>query len=552
MVSSRSLTSAALWLFALFFGICLAFPLGSILSKSFHNADGAFVGLENFRVFVETPGLIAAARNSFFTSSVSTVITVVLGFAFAYGLSRTRMPLRPALSGIAMIPILAPSLLPGISLIYLFGKQGVARDLLMGHSIYGPIGIIMGQVTFALPHAILILSAALAAADQRLYEAAISLRARPSRIFRTVTLPSCRYGLTSAVLSVFTISFTDFGVPIVIGGDYPVLSTQVYTQVIGRFDFQMGAVTAIVLLIPTIVSFSLQQLIQRQSGGLISSSAVPLRIVRRPLLDTVFFLICVLVAIFLLVLIGMAGFASLIKFWPYDLSLSFNSYRFSRFPGGGWSDYLNSWILATSTACIGTVLIFTGAYLIEKGEGNKSLRVAMNLVCMLPLAVPGIVLGLSYIFFFNDPANPFVGIYGTMAILVLSTIIYLYTVPHIMSLAALKHLSREFESTGASLKVPFYVTFFRVTLPCCLPTLVNIWGYLFVNAMTTVAVVIFLYSARTQVAAITIVGWQTGGRLPASAAMSTVLLATSAAVWMLRAWLAGRLFARMQAWKITQ
>ena len=118
---------------------------------------------------------------------------------------------------------------------------------------------------------------------------------------------------------------------------------------------------------------------------------------------------------------------------------------------------------------------------------------------------------------------------------------------HSMSLTALKHLSREFEATGASLKVPFYVTFLRVTLPCCLPTIINIWGYLFVNAMTTVAAVIFLYSARTQVAAITIVNWNTGGALAPSAAMSTVLLITSASVWLLRAWVSSRLARRMQA-----
>lgn len=549
MISSRTLTNSVLCLIAAFLAFGLVFPLAAILVKSVQNTEGMFAGLDNFRRFADTPGLAGAARNSFVTSAISTVITVTLAFAYAYGVMRTRMPARALFSGIAMIPILAPSLLPGISLIYLFGKQGILKDVLMGHSVYGPIGIVMGQVTFAFPHAVLILSTALAAADQRLYEAAISLRATPARIFRTVTLPGCRYGLTSAALSVFTISFTDFGVPSVIGGNYPVLSTQIYLQVVGRYDFQMGAVTAIFLLLPTILSFVVQQIVQRRNDGLVSSGAIPLRVVRRPALDTALFLLCTAVAIFLLAILGTAGFASLVKYWPYNLSLSFNSYQFSRMPGGGWSVYFNSWILATATATIGTVMIFLGAYLIEKGEGNAGLRAAMNLVCMLPLAVPGVVLGLSYIFFFNNPMNPLVGLYSTMGILVLSSVIYFYTVPHIMSLTALKHLSREFEATGASLKVPFYVTFLRVTLPCCLPTIINIWGYLFVNAMTTVAAVIFLYSARTQVAAITIVNWNTGGALAPSAAMSTVLLITSASVWLLRAWVSSRLARRMQAWK---
>ncbi len=549
MTSSRILTTSVLCLIAAFLACGLIFPLANILAKSVQNADGAFSGLENFRRFADTPGLADAARNSFVTSAIATVITITLAFAYAYGLMRTRMPARALFSGIAMIPILAPSLLPGISLIYLFGKQGILRDVLMGHSIYGPIGIVMGQVTFAFPHAVLILSTALAAADQRLYEAAISMRASPARIFRTVTLPGCRYGLTSAALSVFTISFTDFGVPSVVGGNYPVLSTQIYLQVVGRYDFQMGAVTAIFLLMPTIFSFVVQQIIQRRNVGLVSSGAIPLRVAPRPVPDTIFLLVCLAVAVFLLAILGTAGFASLVKYWPYNLSLSFNSYQFSKMLGGGWAVYVNSWILATATATLGTVMIFLGAYLIEKGEGNTALRTAMNLVCMLPLAVPGVVLGLSYIFFFNSPWNPLGGLYATMGILVLSSVVYFYTVPHIMSLTALKHLSREFEATGASLKVPFYVTFLRVTLPCCMPTIINIWGYLFVNAMTTVAAVIFLYSARTQVAAITIVNWNTGGALAASAAMSTVLLATATAVWMARAWVSRGLLRRMQAWK---
>ncbi|NTE65531.1 putative 2-aminoethylphosphonate ABC transporter permease subunit [Agrobacterium tumefaciens] len=545
MSLNRLFTPIILSLLTLFLAVGFLLPLATILVKSTYSGDGTFVGIENFRKFIGTPGLAAAISNSLTTSVISTVITVTLGFIFAYGLKRTRMPGRPLLSGAAMIPILAPSLLPGIALIYLFGKQGVLRDLLMGHSIYGPIGIVIGQVIFGLPHAVLMLSTALAAADQRLYEAAISLRARPIRIFLTVTLPACRYGIAGAVLSAFTTSFTDFGVPSVVGGNYPVLSTQVYIQVVGQFDFQMGAVTAIFLLLPTMLSFILQQVIARRHVEPISSGAIPLQVAPHPVRDTVFFLICATVALFLLAVIGMAVFGSFVKFWPYDLSLSFNNYDFSRMPGGGWGVYANSWILALSTACTGTIVIFAGAYLIEKSDGSAWLRATANFICMLPLAVPGIVLGLSYIFFFNNPDNPLVGLYGTMGILVLSCVIYYYTVPHIMSLTALKHLSREFELTGASLKVPFYVTFFRVTLPCCLPTIVNIWGYLFVNAMTTVAAVIFLYTANTQIAAITIVSWQSSGKVAAAAAMSMVILMTSASIWALCSWGSHRLSGRL-------
>src|SRR5690606_22967237 len=163
------------------------------------------------------------------------------------------------------------------ALIYLFGNQGVFKGLLMGHEIYGPIGIIIGEIFFAFPHALIILVTALSVADQRLYEAADSLRANPTRIFMTVTLPGCRSGLISASMVVFTLIFTDFGVPKVIGGSYNVLATDVYRQVIGQFNFQMGAVVGLLLLFPAVISFTVDRLVQRRQVALLSARAVPYR-----------------------------------------------------------------------------------------------------------------------------------------------------------------------------------------------------------------------------------------------------------------------------------
>ena len=178
-------------------------------------------------------------------------------------------------------------MLPGLALVYLFGNQGILKSWLMGESIYGPIGIVMGEVFFALPHALMIIVTALSAADQRLYEAAESLRAKPLRIFWTVTLPGCRYGLVSATFVVFTLVFTDFGVPKVIGGQYNVLATDVYLQVIGQFNFQMGAVVGLLLLAPAILSFVVDRLVQRKQVALLSARAVPYQVQRRPLLHQI-------------------------------------------------------------------------------------------------------------------------------------------------------------------------------------------------------------------------------------------------------------------------
>ncbi|MBL6933521.1 MAG: ABC transporter permease subunit, partial [Rhodospirillales bacterium] len=207
--------------------IVVLLPLYFMLSKSTENHDGLFIGLANYAEYFSTPALFYSIENSFFIAIVSTLITITLAFQFAYALTRSTIPGKGIFKTIALIPILAPSLLPAISFVYFFGQQGVIKGLLFGNEIYGPIGIIMGEVFYTFPHALMILITALGTADGRLYEAAVSLRASRLKIFFTVTLPGIKYGLISAIFVVFTLVITDFGIPKVIGGQFNVLATDI-------------------------------------------------------------------------------------------------------------------------------------------------------------------------------------------------------------------------------------------------------------------------------------------------------------------------------------
>ena len=268
------LMRGALVLLALWLAVTVVLPLWALLSKSFQAADGSFAGLANFRAYFANPALATSIGNSLWIALLSTVICVLLAFVFAYGITRTCMPGRGLLRAIAQIPLLAPSLLPAISLVYLFGNQGLAKGLLFGHSIYGPIGIVIGEVFWTFPHALIIITTALALADARLYEAAEALKAGPWRTFWTVTIPGARYGLISAVFVVFTLVITDFGVPKVIGGQFNMLATDIYKQVVGQQNFQMGAVVALILLLPALVAFFVERWAQRRQSAALSSCAV--------------------------------------------------------------------------------------------------------------------------------------------------------------------------------------------------------------------------------------------------------------------------------------
>ncbi len=506
-------------------------------------------GTENFQTYFSTPSLFHSIQNSLFIAIVSTVITVSLAFCFAYAICRSCMRFKGMFRVIAMAPILVPSLLPGIALIYLFGNQGLLKAFLMGESIYGPIGIIIGSVFFTFPHAMIIILTALSIADARLFEAAVSLRASPWRTFWTVTIPGARYGLISAAFVVFNLVITDFGLPKVIGGQYNVLAVDIYKQVIGQQNFQMGAVVAVVLLIPAMLAFVIDRQVQKKQVALLSARSVVYEPKPNRRFDRACLVFCCLVTLFIIGILGICQYAALVKFWPYDLSLGLTNFDFDRMDGGGWAAYYNSIVMALLTAFFGTIIVFTGAYMVEKTKGFATGRLTFQLLAMLPMAIPGMVLGLAYIFFFNSPDNPFHFLYGTMAILVICTVTHFYTVTHLTAGTALKQIDPEFESVAASLRKPFYKLFARVTVPVSLPAILDISIYLFVNAMTTVSAVVFLYSSKTTLASVAVLNMDDAGDVAPAAAMGMMILYTNVIARIVHAVLSRFVLKRTQSWR---
>jgi iron(III) transport system permease protein len=529
--------------------VALILPLAFLFVRAFQDQDGGWVGLANFAVYVTTPSLLVSAWNSVWTALLTTLIVVPLAFVYAYGLTRSAMPLIGAFRAIALIPVLAPSLLPALALIYLFGNQGFFKWMLFGGSIYGPGGIIAAQVFYTFPHAVLILAVALSGADARLYEAATVLRAGRMRIFGTVTLPGALYGLVSASVVVFTLVVTDYGIPKVIGGQFNVLATDVYKQVVGQQNFNMGAVVGIVLLLPAVAAFAAERWAQSKQSGTLSGRAVPYVPKPRRPRDLPLFIFACAVAFVLVGVVGIAVWGSLIKFWPYNLSLTLDNYDFSRFDAAGWASFWVSVRMSLLTALVGTALIFVIAYVLARSPPGSRLAGAVRIAVTVPLAVPGLVLGLAYILFFNAPGNPFGFLYGTLSIMVLNCIVHFWTVSHLTATTAIRQLDPEFEAVSASLKVPVWKTFGAVTLPISLPAILDIGVYMFVNAMTTLSAVIFLYGPDTKPASVAVVHMDEAGQSSAAAAMACTLLAATTAVKVFQVAMGGLVDRTTQAWR---
>ncbi len=533
-------------------------PLIILFSKAFINREGEFIGLSNFIKYFSTPSLAQSLTNTIWISVISTIIAVSLAFIYAYGISRTAIRGKGYFHYIALLPLFQPTMMHGIALTYLFGNQGIVTNGFFGllpgiHiQIYGPIGIVISEILYLFPQAFLIFITALSITDQRLYEAAETLGARKFKTFLTVTLPSVKYGLISAIFVCFTASFTDFGAPQAIGGKFNVLATDIYKQVIGQQNLSMGATVGILLTIPALIAFAVDRFVDRKQRAMLSSKSTPYQIPDGRMRDSFYHVFCWIISIAILIPLITILFASLIKVWPYNLNISLKHFDFSNVAGSGLEPFFNSLKVSFITAIVGTIITFVFAYLIEKSRTMKGLRQVGYFLSVLPLALPGMVIGLAYIFFFNNPNNPLNWIYGTIIIIVLANITHFYAVPFMTATTALKKLDKEFELVSESMRVPFYKTFLKVTVPMSLPAIVEIAMYFFVNSMVTVSAVVFLRSSEMDLAAVSMVSMADAGDVASAAAMSTLIVVTNIIVRMVYELILKKVKKRTAAWQTSK
>lgn len=535
--------------------ICILLPLGGLFVKAFHGQQEQWVGLAHFAKYLSTPALSRAAGHSIYVSLVTTLISVGSAFFYAYALTRTTMPGKRWFRYIALLPLFAPTMMHGIALTYLFGNQGLVTtglfELLPGWNIqlYGSTGIIISEVIYTFPQAFLILMVSFSIADYRLYEAADTLGAGKWKQFLTITLPQMKYGLIGSLFVCFTLSFTDFGAPKVVGGQYNVLPTDIYKQVIGQQNMSMGAVIGILLTIPAIAAFFIDRFVERRQKTMVSVKSTPYQIKPDRLRDIAYTAYCSIIASGIAVLLLTVLFASLVNVWPYDLLPTLKHYDFSNVSAGGLTPFWNSLLVALLTAILGTVITFVHSYLIEKIRIWKAVRQIGYFISLLPLALPGLVIGLGYIFFFNRPDNPLHGLYGTIWIVVLANVVHFYSVSFVTATTSLKRLDKEYEVVSESMGAPVYRLFFRVAVPTSLPALLEIAVYYFVNSMVTISAVVFLYSADFKLAAVSIVNMDDAGDVAAAAAMSSLIMLANIVVRSGYEYLSKRLLQRTEAWQ---
>ncbi|MGH7324134.1 MAG: ABC transporter permease [Candidatus Rokuibacteriota bacterium] len=505
--------------------LLLVFVVWPVLRVLWMSVTGpAGLTLAHFSEFFSTWRLFRILLNSLAVAAVSTALTVLVALVLAYAVTRTTVPGKRFVSLMALLPLISPPFLVSLAFILLFGRNGVVtRWLGLDWSIYGFHGIVVAQVFTFLPQAYILLANVLGSIDTTLEEAAENLGAGPITTLRRVTLSLARPGVASAALVVFILCMTDFGNPILVGGRYNVLATEIYAQVIGMNDFAAAATMSVILIVPCLIAYwlNVSWVGNKSYVTVTAASRTALRptpgVLRWPLAVVTFG-----IALFIAVIYGLIPLGSFVRLWGSDWSLSLIHYAFGSTAEGAWPIW-NSVKLAVVSGVVGTGLALVTAYLIERKRGSlgPGARV-LEALSLLPAALPGTVIGVGYILAFNVPP---IYLTGTIWILVTSVVFWKFPVAVLAGVNALKQIDPAIEEAAVSLGAGAARTFTRVVLPLLTGTAFSIFVYFFINGMVTVSAVIFLIYPGFNLGSVAILAQVENGYPGVACALGTIILA---------------------------
>ena len=497
-----------------YLGVTVVLPIIVLFSK---------IRGENIANVFSSYQFLPMLRNSLVTTLLATVISVSLAFFLAYLILRTRVRYKSVWITMFTIPMLIPSISHGMGLVLLLGENGILTNLLsLKLELYGYLGITLGSVLYSFPVAFLMFYDSLYYEDYTVYESAEVLGISKVRMFGVITLPSMKRTVISAVLAVFTMVFTDYGVPLMTGGTAMTLPVYMYREVIGMMNFSNGSVVGVVLLAPAIVAFLVDL---RKSGAGSSSSTVTKRyyVKENRRRDKIAYAVLSLALLMLCLPILAFVCLSFVKQYPIDLSFSLGTFRKLISSGIGMY-FVNSVAVALLTALFGTAFSYYAAYSTARGGKQISNRV-LHFISMLPLAIPGVVLGLSYVMSFHK--TPF---YGTIVILVIVNIVHFFSSPYLMAYNTLTKFNPNLEDVAGSLGIGRLRMLVSVYLPSTVTTVVEMYSYFFVNAMITISAVSFLVNFRTMPLSLLIPQLESQSFIEGTALVSLLILLVNLAL----------------------
>lgn len=500
--------------------VFVIFPIYQVFKTSLLY-EGSF-SLKNYSDVLRRSYYIKPLINSMVLGVLVGTIGTVIGFTFAYAITRTPMKGKGAFRMIATFPMVSPPFVVALACILLFGRSGFFAGAI--GNIYGLTGLVIVEVIAYSPTAFLALVGVLQAIDPALEEAAMDCGASRLKIFRTIILPLATPGLVSAWLLVFIQSLADFGNPMILSGNFSVLSVQAYLQITGMYDLARGSTLAILLLIPTVIAFYLQKyLLSKKSYVTVTGKPTSATIknlewyIKAPV-----YAVCIGFAAIVLLFYGMVVWGSFQKLWGVDSSLTLRNYTQMWKMGKGY--IVDSLLISAIVTPITGVLSMFIAYLTTRKQFPG--RNFIEFSSMLTFAVPGTVVGIGYILAFNTPSllMPFT-LTGTGFIIMILLVFRNLPVGIRNGVAAIQQIDPSIEEASIDLGADSSMTFRKITLPMITPAFFSGLANCFVRSMTAISAIIFVVSGKWNLITVAVLGFVDNSQYAQAAAMSLLLIA---------------------------
>lgn len=488
------------------------------------------IRMENIIYLLHSSVFVNAVKNSLLSTGISTLFTVVLAYILAFCIERVDFKGKKLFYLSFLLPMLIPSISSGMGLVMLFGNNGILTMAFhLTHGLYGMQGVVMGSVLYSLPVAFLMIADVLSYEDVIPYEAARVLGISRTRQFFCITLPYLKKPLIAVFFTIFTMSFTDYGIPLVIGGKFTTVPLLMYQEVIGQLNFERGAVYGLFLLFPAVLAFILDVLKREKNGGNVRKKHVLYAGIRAKVLA---YGVCIVGAVY--TISPIIAFIMLAFFDGYPNDFEFTYKNLMIFLQRDFMQYLwNSVFIAIMTSCVGVIVSFGAAYIVARMAPRFSK--ILHFEVMMCATIPGIVLGLAYVLCFKRTA-----IYGTIAILVMVNVVHFISSPYLMIYNSFSKISKELEAAASVLGIRRCYVIKDILIPVCKNTIIEMFSYFFVNSMITISAVSFLANVSDKPLALLINQFEAHMKLEYAAVVSLVILMANLVTKGLCEWMKNR------------
>lgn len=496
MTKRKNTENRFIWtVVVLIFIVFLLYPLILILMKSFQGDDG--ITIANYVEILCGNGFLKALGNSFAISALSALITTVLAFIMAYTVNYTNLNLtfKKFIKIFAVLPMLLPTITYGFAIIYSFGKQGLYTRLFGKQlfDIYGINGLLIGYIIYTLPISFMLINNTMGYIDRKFSVVSRVMGERHIVTFLETVLRPLVGTLAVSFIQCFFLSFTDFGIPASVGGRVEVVASVLYTQMLGSVpDFNNGAVVAIIMLLPSVISIAVITYLERFNVryNRISLSENEKNLMRDGVCATITTLIIMAIfAIFAVIFV-----VPFVSGWPYDMSFTLNNVTKVLEDSALTMVYKNSLLVALLTAVSGTLMAYGAAIVTSRSSISDRAKGVIECIASVTNTIPGMVLGIAFMLAFTGTS-----LQNTFAIIILCNLVHFFATPYTMMKNSLSKMNLSWERTAKLMGDNWIKTTVRIVTPNALPSLIEVFSYYFINAMVTVSAVIFLAGARTMV-----------------------------------------------------